>query len=549
MSRHPPERTLWSVNLRADGSPRPDSYWRSLHYFNVYRIGIGAICLLAAGLFSPTITFGSRDLGLFYSAGAGYVLVSAASVLLINSRALRFNLQLGAQVGADVAFITLLMYASGGIQSGLGLLLLPSLAGAALISRGKLALFFASLASIAVLLEETYGILRFGVPTAQYVQAGLLSIGYFATAWLARMLARYTVGAEQLALQRGIDLANLAQVNQLVIQDMQDGVLVVDAEGRVRQKNTQAQRLLGGALGGASLSDYSAQLAERFQRWRRDPGTSFDLLRIPLTNRLVRTRFVLLGESPDFGAVIFLEDMSRVQAQAQQLKFAALGRLTANIAHEIRNPLSAITHAAELLLEEKGHNPTQARLLAIVRENARRLNRMVQDVLQLNRSEEASAEAFPPGAFLTDFIEEFCHGEKVPPAVFSLRVTTDRTVCFDRTHLNQVLWNLCRNAWRHCSKQDGSIRLWVTDGPTANQVAIDVIDDGLGVGADLRGQLFEPFFTTAPGGTGLGLYIAREICEANGATLDCLETDTGAHFRVLCRRDHVKAQRASDAIR
>ena len=531
---------------------RPDSFWRSLFFFNGYRIVVGGLLILITAFFGEHMLFGSRDRTLFLYAATAYVALSGVSVALINSRHPRFNLQLGLLVSVDVLFFVLLMYASGGIQSGLGLLLLVSLAAAGLISRGRMTLFFASLATIGVLLEETYLMLQADINPVQYVQAGLLSVGYFAIAWLAHMLARYTVESEQLARQRGIDLANMAQVNQLVIQDMQDGVLVVDGDGRVRQGNFQAERLLGRALnpaGRALLVDYSGPLAERLRVWRSNGASDFDLLRIPATNRLVRTRFVPVTDYRSRGAVIFLEDMSRIQAQAQQLKLAALGRLTANIAHEIRNPLSAISHASELLLEEKRRDPTHSRLLAIIRENTGRLDRMVQDVLQLNRRDRTKPEVFKAGDFIRAFVEEFCQIEKILPATFAVEVPTGLTLCFDRSHLNQVLWNLCRNAWRHCSKGEGSIRLTLEEGGSENAANLDVRDDGPGVDPALRGQMFEPFFTTAATGTGLGLYIAREFCEANGAVLDCVENGQGGHFRIILRRNHVKCQRASDEIR
>ncbi|MBI2313282.1 MAG: PAS domain-containing protein [Betaproteobacteria bacterium] len=531
---------------------RSDTYWRSLFYYNGYRLVVGGVLVLIPAIFGAHQLFGSRDLRLFLYGAVAYVIFGGFSAALINSRRPRFNLQLGLQVGGDVMFFVLLLYASGGIQSGLGLLLTVSLAAAGLISRGRMTLFFASLATIGVLLEESYLMLQGDdFNPVQYVQAGLLSMGYFAIAWLSHMLARYTLESEQLARQRGIDLANMAQVNQLVIQDMQDGVLVVDGDGRVRQGNSQAERLLGRPLapsGKVSLLDYSGSLAERLRAWQTDRAADFDLMRVAATNRLVRTRFVPVNANRSRGAVIFLEDMSRVQSQAQQLKLAALGRLTANIAHEIRNPLSAISHAAELLLEEKAADLTQSRLLHIIRENTRRLDHMVRDVLQLNRRDRAKPEYFKADGFIHAFMDEFCQIEKILPATVSVNIAPGLTLCFDRGHLNQVLWNLCRNAWRHCSKGEGSIRLTLRDGMAENTVNLDLVDDGPGIAPALRNQLFEPFFTTVATGTGLGLYIAREICEANGATLECVESDGGGHFRITIRRENVKAQGAGDAI-
>jgi two-component system, NtrC family, sensor histidine kinase PilS len=234
--------------------------------------------------------------------------------------------------------------------------------------------------------------------------------------------------------------------------------------------------------------------------------------------------------------VIFLEDLSRIQQQAQQLKLASLGRLTANIAHEIRNPLSAINHATELLMEDTQQRSSgQIRLLQIIHDNTKRLDRMVQDVLKLNRRDQALRENFDLAHYLQKFAGEFTEIEKVPPGVIRIEAEIEPVVAFDRSHLNQIMWNLCRNALRYCQKKDGSIRLRVRPGARTGTIEVSVIDDGQGVAEALRGHLFEPFFTTASSGTGLGLYIAREICEANGATLDYVEGAVGAQFSVVCK--------------
>jgi two-component system sensor histidine kinase PilS (NtrC family) len=245
-------------------------------------------------------------------------------------------------------------------------------------------------------------------------------------------------------------------------------------------------------------------------------------------------RFVPIGGSRELGAVIFIEDQTRVQAQARQLKLAALGRLTANIAHEIRNPLGAISHAAQLLREEPGTGETAARLISIINENSGRLDRVVNDVLRLNRGERAHRERFRLADFLAGFIEQFSQIEKIDRSVFRIEPAGDPDVLFDRSHLNQVMWNLCRNALRHCRRGPASIVIRFSLERSGGVVRLDVVDDGPGVTAEARAQLFEPFFTTATGGTGLGLYIAREVCEANGATLDYVETPRGAQFRVQC---------------
>jgi two-component system, NtrC family, sensor histidine kinase PilS len=514
------------------------AYWRSLLFFNLYRLAVGLVLLGSVLLLGENIPFGSFNRPVFLYTCVGYIAFMLLAFVPILARSMPFNLQLTIYVCVDVLAVVLMMYASGGISSGLGLLLLASLAAAGLMSRGRLTLFFAAVASLGILGEQAYEALFLYSNTALFVQSGMLSIGFFATAWLAHTLGKRAVAIEEIAAQREVDLANMAQVNQLIIQDMQDGVLVVDQNGVIRQANSRAEQILGPKSQSARevrLHDYAPVLAARLEQWRRDPTVKFDPMRTIIGQKSAAARFVPVGRSRDVGVVIFLEDLTRVQQQAQQLKLASLGRLTANIAHEIRNPLSAINHATELLLEETNRTASQLRMLQIIHDNTKRLDRMVQDVLKLNRRDQALRESFELGDYLRTFCDQFCEIEKVEEEIISIDLAISPVVTFDRSHLNQIMWNLCRNALRYCQKKAGSISLRVRPGPRIGTIELSIIDDGPGVAEALRGHLFEPFFTTASSGTGLGLYIAREISEANGATLDYVDRTTGAQFSLICK--------------
>lgn len=520
---------------RAYYAPTEEALWRSIYFFNLYRLIVGGVFVFLSGAFGNSWSLGARNLALFYNTSLTYVIFALLSQVAIRLRKPRFSMQLSMQVGADIICVTLLSHASGGIQSSLDMLLLVSLAATGLISRGKITLFFAALASIAVLLEHTYEVLTQEADVAQYLHAGLLSLAYFAVAWVAHTLAKYVVASEQLAAQRGMDLANMAEANRLVIQGMPDGVLVVDESGVVRQHNPSAERLLGykfPAGGGAMLEICAPLLAELFAAWRQDPLRAFKVVQLPATGQLVRVRFLPVQRTGFWGALVFLEDMQRIQAQAQQIKLAALGRLTANIAHEVRNPLSAISYAAELF-HEGALDSASERLVQIILDNTARLNRIVQDVMQLNRRDRAQVEFLRFSDVLPRFVSEICQTRHVNTNVFKLDVPQECEAEFDRGHFNQVLWNLCGNALRYCRKQSGSIRLRVSCS-TSGRTVLEVLDDGPGLGPAALPQLFEPFFTTEASGTGLGLYIARELCEANGATLEYVQQmHGGACFRIM----------------
>ena len=507
----------------------PVSFWISLRYLNSYRMVVATLFLGSTLLFDDMLNLGSFQLNLFRLVSMLYLLGAAVFHGLLRNLRDLFNLQLSLHLGLDIVAITMLMYASGGIHSGLGVMLLIALTGAALVAPQRLALLYAALAAIALLLEQSYWVLRFNASTQNFLQPGLLAIGCFASAGITGWLAQRVVANESLARQRGRDLETQQRINQLVVADMQDGVLVLDLQGRVTQYNPQAQRLLGaGLLLGLDLSRLLPGFDDRWLAWRAGDSTAAHA-DLDLRGRGLRLRLMETGQDL---AVLFVEDTTRAREEAQSLKLAALGRLTANIAHEIRNPLAAISHAAELL-DEESRSRGSNRLTRIIHDNTRRLERLVSDVLQLNRRDRVAAERIPLAVWLAAFVEDFAANEAVPASRFGVEISREAMIEFDREHLRQVLWNLLRNAVRHAPQQDGSVRIVLNT--YGNQVELNVIDNGPGVAREIQGQLFEPFFTTENKGTGLGLYLARELCAANHAALEYVDDMPGAHFRVLCR--------------
>jgi two-component system sensor histidine kinase PilS (NtrC family) len=497
----------------------PDSFWTSLRYFNLYRMVLAALFLGTTLIYGDDLNLGSHNLPLFRYVAGGYLLCALAVHGVMRELHDKFDLQLTLHACLDIVAITLLMFASGGVRSGLGVMLLISLIGAGIVAPRRLSFLYAALATIALLLEQASWVLRHDAPTANFLQPGLLSIGCFATAGVTSWLANRVAANERLARQRGRELATQTRVNQLVIEDMNDGVLVLDRQGRVVQHNPQAQQLLGApGLLGASI----AQLV---------PGFAYGA-EVEVAGRAVRLRPLRNRAGEDL-AVVLLEDTTRAREQAQQLKLAALGRLTANIAHEIRNPLAAISHAVELLGEEK-RGEDRSRLTRIIHDNARRLDRLVSDVMSLNRRDRVSAAPLRLHPWLEAFLAEFVANEQVSAERIALETRRESWIEFDREHLHQVMWNLLRNAVRYARPDAGSVRVRL-DG-YADRVELSVIDNGPGVPDGIQGQLFEPFFTTDSKGTGLGLYLARELCAANRAALEYVNAASGAHFRIRCRQ-------------
>ena len=444
-----------------------------------------------------------------------------------------------ALLAGDIFFLALMMVAGGSTGAPLPILLFPQLAASGWLLRTQTAFFHAALAALVLLGLEAYRALGGDIRGPQLFQTALICLGYFAMVGIAVVIGRYTKASEDLAAQRGIDVANLEQVNRLIIQDMQDGVLVVDLTGVVRGHNAQVTRLLGGfgrMRGGMRLSEFSTTLHDYWRRWNEDLSDPLPPFKVETTQRLLRVRLVRIGSGLNGGTLIYLEDLGRAQNEAQQMKLAAMGRLTASIAHEVRNPLSAINQAAQLLEEDGSVAPEGARLLSMIRSNAKRIDRIVGEVLQLNRRDRQQPEVIRLGDFIRSITEEIMQAEGMPEGGIVIDISDDLLVVFDRGHLNQIAWNLVRNAWQHCAKQEGSIGIAARAGYMGDAVICELVDDGAGVPTEFRAQIFEPFFTTRAGGTGLGLYIARELADANGASLELLPKTPGAVFRLTFKR-------------
>jgi two-component system sensor histidine kinase PilS (NtrC family) len=515
----PPERT-------------PESYWISLGYFNLYRVSVATLFLTLSVVYKDALNLGSHSLEVFRYAAAAYLIAAILCHAALRRVRRHFNLQLSVQVALDIVAITLLMNASGGVRSGLGVMALISLIAAAILAPRRLSFLYAALATIALLLEETYWVLAHDAPGSAYAQPALLAVGCFAASGVTGWLAQRVAANERLAALRGRELANQMRVNELVLRDTHDGVLVLDRGGRVVQHNPQAQVLLRAPrLVGTDIDTLLPPFAERWRGWRAATAAAAPSAELAVPGHDLGLRFFDTGTEEGY-SVVFVEDRSRAREQAQQLKLAALGRLTANIAHEIRNPLAAISHAAELLQEEK-RGEDRERLTRIIHDNTLRLERIVSDVLQLNRRDRAAADPIRLHPWLREFLAEFVANESASPERFRLDDGGDAWIEFDHEHLRQVMWNLLRNAARYAGPETGAVRIALRG--YGGRVELSVIDNGPGVPAACQGQLFEPFFTTEAKGTGLGLYLARELCDANRATLEYVNQARGAHFRILCR--------------
>jgi two-component system sensor histidine kinase PilS (NtrC family) len=536
------------MNQAAPSTPGfQETFWRTLQTFNATRVVIALVLLGYVSVNTKKGVWSVEDVQYLEICGIYLTLAIGFTTLGAYFRR-RFLLQVSSQIALDVAVISMLYVAAGGTKSGLAILYLFPLAGGAILAPMLLALFFVSVVTLVMLVESGYQILS--LASENFVsQAGLYGAAFFFAVYVINRMAARLISQEKLAAQRGQDLKMQEAINRLAIADMGDGILVIGRDSTIFTCNPAAERMLGVTFPDdkprvkltqitqlqpivEAFHAWSAHAADRPSAETIEPafviikpvedgshGVATGWARRELLSHL-KLRFAAVktdGMSED-RTLIFLQDVSDIENQAQQLKLASMGRLTASIAHEVRNPLSAISYAASLLGEETVE-PAQRRLLHIVGENVTRLNQMIEDILKLSRKAQSYGEPILLAETLAGILDEFQETHGLKKGVVELADIGQYHVWFDPLHLHEVVVNLLSNAVRYASGKPASIRMYLlSDG--ANRLELHVQDDGPTIAQEVRAHLFEPFYTTSSKGTGLGLYVARELCLNNGAMLD-----------------------------
>jgi two-component system sensor histidine kinase PilS (NtrC family) len=514
-----------STARREAASAQGDFAWRVLILLNLFRLSFGAALLVIFYLVESPRIVGEFDgtlarWSLVALLGAGCVFL-----VLLRRRSPSTRWQIYMQFATDLVATTLLMHASGGISSGLGGVLIVSVGALALLVRGDRAFLLAAVSTFVLLGEQTYAQLDGMTTGAQFAPVGILGAVIFVITAVVQLLRMRLVETEALAEQRGLDLRNLVELNEYIIQHLRESIVVVDDDDQVRLINESAVKLLGpgAARANASLSAVHPELASRLSTWRRSANADRTHMAFAAPDgATIQPHFAPLASGRDRGVIIFLEDTTLIAERVQQAKLAALGRLSASIAHEIRNPLGAMSHAGQLLAEAPGVGDPERRLTDIIRVNARRVSQIVESVLALSRREPTHPERLQLIPWVEDFTREFLQTlELYEGAVTLVAGAPDIEVRMDPTHLHQILWNLCDNAVKYASAAAGAIAVELSCGvlEPSGRPYLEVADRGPGINPDKVEEIFEPFYTSQPGGTGLGLYISRELAERNHAAL------------------------------
>jgi len=527
-----------TVSPSSASFPAP-SDWQVLRLLTFYRLILAGLLTVLYLSLQDSNPFNVEQNRLFTSTLLTYLAFSVAAGFATRLHWPNYQLQTLLQILADIGAVALLMHATGGANSSLSVLLVIAVAAGALIAPGRLGYLFAAVATLVVLAETGIASLSLDKTGADDItRAGLLGIVLFAAAALAQVLATRIRESEALAQQRGIDLANLEQLNEYIIQELQSGVLVIDPDGNIRLANDTARRLLGlDPQSGSHLNMVAPLLARQLEHWFRDRQWEPEPMQCHATGSRVIPRFSQLETARGRGALISLEDSAQLARQTQQIKLASLGRLTASIAHEIRNPLGAISHAAQLLAESETLESGDKRLTEIIGNHTLRVNAIIENILQLSRRDTSRPQQLAMREWLAQFHDDLVQTEGITPQQLRIQIGADDvSVQVDPGHLHQVLTNLCQNAFRHAGA-GGEVTLTVTK-DDSGMVQVDVIDRGPGIDQETADQVFEPFYTTASSGTGLGLYIARELCDINRARLSYLPAPGGGScFRIQFTAD------------
>ena len=517
--------------------------WRIANLLNIYRFLVAGVLLSVFVALSDPRAVGGHAEELFQVVSVAYLLLGLAGLIAARQRRPALGLQLRWCLMADIFIVGLLLHASGGVSSNIGILLILPIGASSFALPTRTALMYASIAALAILFEQSASWFEGITLASDFFPAGVVGLVTFVSAAVVLPFAQRLRRSEALAAQRGIDLANLSELNDYIIQHLRESILVLDADDTIRLINGTASRHLGMSERqiGQHIGEVFPDLADLAREWRVETGESRSTLRSLMSadgTTMLTPHFAPIGDSIPAPTLVFLEDATALAERVQQSKLASLGRLSASIAHEIRNPVGAISHAGQLLGESENLGAEERRLADIIHSHCGRVSEIVSNVLQLSRRDQAEPQLLALANWLHDFLIEFAANTGLDVDRFGVAVEHENTdVRMDPSHLRQILWNLCENALRYGAPPDGDDELFrIRAGRLAStsRPFLEVLDRGPGIARENRQLVFEPFFTGAEDGTGLGLFIARELSEVNGATL-VYETREGggACFRII----------------
>ena len=504
--------------------------------YNVYRLVIGSV-LLALFLSTAADQTANESYLNQQLIGAGLLLLSSIILAFVATRTpLDSEPGIFAVLLLDIVATTLIAHPNAVLGSGFSALYLVTVAAASMLLRDRqLATLVAALATLSILVDTAFHIATDTNSQGGLLAAGLRGILIFAVSWIGQLVTANMTVAEQRAIDATTEAERLQELNDEIVEHMQTGILSVSRDSQVRAVNAAARDLLNlSHWGYKTIESIEPNLALALEEWRAGGGHRPEPFQPKTVTRTLLPRFTSIDETRAGEALLFIDDYTPMTQFAQALKLSSLGRLTGSIAHEIRNPLAAVSNAVQLLAENPDMNESDPALTSIMLNNTKRIDDTVNHVLELSRRVPPDFKTLNLDTWIPGYLEEFQEGRADQPTVY-LQQETPVSITADEKQLKRVLDNLLDNALRHSELKTGQLEahLAVSASPSNNLCHLDIIDFGDGVPESSQSRLFEPFFTTIASGTGLGLYLCKELCESNGADLRYRRTDGGeSAFRV-----------------
>lgn len=544
------EQYIFGIRILSDSTPKEGGtdYWRSLFYLNIYRM-ILAVFFITASLANFSVgSLGSRDPGLFTYTSFTYAALSLLYAYSIHNGWPRYITQCRVQILTDIIIVILLYHASGGRGAGLEILLFITVSASGILLGGRGALSVASLATIFLILEHFYLIVTDQRSLGGFTTLGFIGSGLFVTAFAIYYLSLLLRKTEVEVAKQNLDLKKLSHINELIVEQLHSGVIVVDQSLRVIQINQSGRELLDipatlplpSTLQGL-LPDITLDISDL------ENNTDGISTKIELSSgKILLTRYKALGESFENGYIVLLDDYSEIEKEQRNEKFISMGRLSASIAHEIRNPLGAISHAGQLLAESPAILKNDSRLVEIIENQSQRINQIVTTILELGQTTEQNLTEIPLFEWLQNIVQDIYIENGLSNNSISVIGNKSVSACGDADQLQHVFLNLISNSLRFA---DTTVKPFITISISADKhdnVSITVSDTGPGIAEEIRDKLFEPFFTTSSTGNGLGLYIARKICLSNHGYLDYIHEKNGRAFFRVTLPDNNNCQQLSD---
>ncbi len=516
--------------------------WAPIQLYSIYRLILAGILLLFSLTELSVIKIGAVYNDIFTQATYVYLGIAVLGVFLAHFRKPDAKPQIYLHAITDIAFLLLAVFTSGGLNSGLGILLLLPVILPSVLNPGQASLSLSALTVIALLSIQIFVQQHAGEGKYDLFHTGILSLFIMTISWLAGSWFEKASKTAELAKRRGIDLANFSQLNQSILDQLQTGIIVLDHRARIYHLNPTAWDMIGQPVDWheKTLKGFAPELHAHLDFWRQNVSpkiASYDIKHWKSTEFTMRLS--QLGIRNQGVVLMYIEDTRQQREKQQDVKMASLGQLTANIAHEIRNPLGAISHAAQLLSESPVLDKADERMIQIIQSNSKRLNGTIESVLNLSRKSNPKRENIRLKLWLNDFIDNFVMQSSLDKKQINLFLDMpDTSILFDPTHLQQVMWNLCRNAEKYAKDNIAELHIDIqgTHPSHTRDIMLNIIDNGKGVPEKNIERLFEPFFTTSTKGegTGLGLFMARELCLSNGASLEYVKLPAGGScFRLI----------------